>query len=85
MTTADIPPTMSGSLRLVPDVTLTQLPFGGAVLVHGVTLTLTEFSEVDTEVLVLLLAGRDPASDGNARLRRVTEKLVAAGWLMRDG
>lgn len=85
MTTSDTSPTSSGPLRLAADVTLTRLPFGGAVLVHGVTLALAEFAEGDTEVVMLLLAGGNPAPAGNAGSRRIAKDLAAAGWLMRDG
>ncbi|MGH3769759.1 MAG: actinodefensin-associated protein B [Pseudonocardiaceae bacterium] len=85
MTTTNTSPTMRGSLRLAPDVTLTRLPLGGAVLVDGISLTLAEFNESDTAVLALLLAGGEPAPKGDARVRRMAEELAVAGWLVPDG
>ena len=79
---ATAPEAASAVFDLAPRVSLTRLPFGGAVLVHGVSLALAEFSEHDARALDRLLEldldgwGMAPADQ-----RRMAEELAAAGWL----
>lgn len=81
MTAAPPPPT-GRPLRLAPHVTHTRLPFGGAVLVDGVTLTVAECGERDGELLDRLLAHglADGAEDPAAR--EMAARLIADGWLL---
>jgi hypothetical protein len=73
-----------GVFGLAPAVTLTRLPFGGLVLVHGVTLALSECTEREADALDRLLrldaAGWREATDAQ---RRTARELHAAGWLTR--
>lgn len=74
-------PAGATSLRFAPGVTLTGLPFGGAVLVHGTTLALAEFDESDAALIDHLMrhglagAPRDP--------RELVRALATGGWLPR--
>lgn len=76
------PPGGPPALGLAPEVTLTRLPFGGAVLVHGVSLALAEWSEREALALDRLL-GLDAGgwSTAAADERRTVQELTAAGWL----
>lgn len=71
----------TGRMRLAPEVTLTHLPFGGAIMVNGTTLALAEFDESDAVLVDRLLrhgvagAERDPSA--------VVRALGAGDWLMR--
>ncbi|WP_221356131.1 actinodefensin-associated protein B [Streptomyces beigongshangae] len=71
-------------LRLAPHVRCTPLPFGGAVLVHAPTLSITECGEQEAHVVERLLShgppgpGTGPAGEA---VRRLSQELVAAGWL----
>lgn len=77
---------LHGALRAAPDVTITRLPFGGAVLVNGCTLALLECAEPDAALLHLLVAaprerpGWTEAMD--AALGRMASRLVDDGWLV---
>ncbi|WKX09218.1 actinodefensin-associated protein B [Streptomyces sp. NL15-2K] len=80
------PPTAShgGGPRLAPQVRFTPLPFGGAVLVHASTLSVAECGEHEARVIERLLShglpGPDTGPAGEA-VRRMSQELVAAGWL----
>jgi hypothetical protein len=69
------------SLRLAPHITVTRLPFGGAVLVNGVTLGLAECGELDADVLDRLLTRGFPGPDGGAGAG-LAEQMIKAGWLV---
>jgi hypothetical protein len=75
-----------GALRAAPGVTITRLPFGGAVLVDGRTLALLECAEPDAVLLDALVArpcdrpGRGGEMD--AVLARMASRLVDDGWLV---
>ncbi|MBW5481280.1 actinodefensin-associated protein B [Streptomyces bambusae] len=71
-------------LRLGPAVTLTPLPFGGAVLAHGRTLAVAEYGERDAEVLARLLGVGVPPPEAGAPVARFTAQLIAAGWLVPE-
>lgn len=64
-------------LRLAPQVTLTRLPYGGAVLVNGVTLAIAECDESQAAAIDELLAGGAP--DG-----QLAEELVAGDWVTQS-
>jgi hypothetical protein len=65
-------------------VRFTSLPFGGAVLVHASTLSIAECGEHEARVIERLLShglpGPDTGPAGEA-VRRMSQELVAAGWL----
>ncbi|CAM3745260.1 actinodefensin-associated protein B [Kibdelosporangium persicum] len=64
--------------ELAPQVTLTRLPYGGAVLVNGVNLAIAECDEPQTAAIDDLLAGGAPEG-------QVAQDLIAAGWVeVRD-
>jgi hypothetical protein len=76
---------LRGAFAAAPDVTITPLPFGGAVLVNGRTLALLECAAPEAGMLAVLLgaAGR---RDGHgeqidAALLRMARRLVDDGWL----
>ncbi|GIH08911.1 hypothetical protein Rhe02_69780 [Rhizocola hellebori] len=69
--------------RLARHVTLTRLPYGGAVLVCSLTLRLAEYGETDADILGRLLADATAASDGE-RAARLTKHLLESGWLVFD-
>jgi hypothetical protein len=75
-----------GALRCAEDVTITRLPFGGAVLINGRTLALLECAEPDAAVLAALLtapAQRRAVGDRMAAvLERTAAHLVRDGWLV---
>ena len=77
---------LRGALRAAPDVTITRLPFGGAVLVNGRTLALLECAEPDTALLdVLVAAPRERPGrieEIEAVLARMASRLVDDGWLV---
>jgi hypothetical protein len=79
-------PDLRGALRCADDVTITRLPFGGAVLVNGRTLALLESAEPDAAALAALLtapARGDGLDDEMATvLERTASRLVADGWLV---
>ncbi|WP_127505998.1 actinodefensin-associated protein B [Actinoplanes solisilvae] len=64
--------------RWAPGVVLTRLPSGGAVLVHGPSLALTEFGEREADLLHAVLHEGRGVSD----LRAFIEPLLRAGWLL---
>jgi hypothetical protein len=80
------PHDLRGALRCADDVTITRLPFGGAVLVNGRTLALLECAEPDAAVLGALLTAlerRNGVDDQMAAaLERTASRLVDAGWLV---
>lgn len=61
-----------------PGVTFTVLEFGGAVLLHGPTLGVTEYGERDAWLLTDLLTTGRPTPE----VRPVAEPLIRAGWLL---
>ncbi|WP_434599941.1 actinodefensin-associated protein B [Streptomyces sp. A5-4] len=70
--------------RLAPHVTLTPLPFGGAVLVRASTLSIVECGEQEAALLARLLTDGPPARDaepGGEAVRRMGAALAAGGWL----
>lgn len=77
---------LQGALRCADDVTITRLPFGGAVLINGRTLALLECAEPDAAVLAALLtapARRHGLDDQMAAvLERTASRLVDDGWLV---
>ncbi len=77
---------LRGALRCAEDVTITRLPFGGAVLINGRTLALLECAEPDAAVLAALLtapAHGDGLDDQMAAvLERTASRLLAGGWLV---
>ena len=78
---------LRGALRAAPGVTITRLPFGGAVLVNGRTLALLECAEPDAALLdVLVAAPRERPGRGietiEAALARMASRLVDDGWLV---
>jgi hypothetical protein len=85
-TTTDQASGVRGALEAAPDVTITRLPFGGAVLVNGRTLALLECAEPDAELLEALLtapANRRGWTDRtDAVLGRMATRLVDDGWLV---
>ncbi|MCH6163101.1 actinodefensin-associated protein B [Streptomyces marispadix] len=74
------PPAAAKGLALAPDVRLTWLPYGGAVLLHGRTLALAECDERDAALLGRLLAGERPDPDDPEALR-VVRDLMDSRWL----
>jgi len=91
-------PDLRGVLRCADDVTITRLPFGGAVLINGRTLALLECAEPDAAVLAALLTAPARGSElndqmaaarrasgsrgGCAVLEDTASRLVAGGWLV---
>jgi hypothetical protein len=79
-------PDSRGALRCAAGVTITRLPFGGAVLINGRTLALLECAEPDAAVLAALLtapAQRPALNDQMAAvLERTASRLVDDGWLV---
>jgi len=77
---------LRGALRCADDVTITRLPFGGAVLINGRTLALLECAEPDDAVLAALLTataqGNELADHMAAVLEATASRLVADGWLV---
>jgi hypothetical protein len=74
--------TAAAVLGLAPRVSLTRLPFGGAVLVHGVSLALAECSERDAHALHRLLElDAEDWRTAPADQRRMAQELTAEGWL----
>jgi hypothetical protein len=77
---------LHGALRAAPDVTITRLPFGGAVLVNGRTLALLECAEPDAALLhVLVEAPRERpgwTEEMDAVLGRMASRLIDDGWLI---
>jgi hypothetical protein len=67
---------------LAPTVSLTRLPFGGSVLVHGISLALLECSEREAHAIDQLLElDVDGWRMAPAGQRRMVQELTAAGWL----
>jgi hypothetical protein len=77
---------LRGAFAAARDVTITPLPFGGAVLVNGRTLALLECAAPEAGALGVLLgaAGQlDGRGDGTAAaLGRMARQLVDDGWLV---
>jgi hypothetical protein len=75
-----------GALTAAPGVTITPLPFGGAVLVNGCTLALLECAEPDAALLAALLAAPadrpERAGATAAPLQAAARRLVRDGWLV---
>ena len=75
------------ALRPAPDVTITRLPFGGAVLVNGRTLALLECAEPEAELLAALMTAPERphgrADELAAALRLAATRLIQEGWLVR--
>ena len=75
-----------GAFTAAPGVTITPLPFGGAVLVNGRTLALLECAEPDAALLDALVAApraRPGWTDQmDAALERMASRLVDDGWLV---
>jgi hypothetical protein len=78
---------LRGAFAPAPDVAITRLPFGGAVLVNGSTLALLECAAPDAEVIAALLATPAPAQRSGrgeppaAVLEHTARRLVDDGWL----
>ena len=77
-----------GAFAAAQDVTITRLPFGGAVLVNGRTLALLECAEPDAALLGALVAAPRERFASNGRrdavLERMAKRLVDDGWLVPD-
>ena len=77
---------MRGTFTAAPGVTITPLPFGGAVLVNGRTLALLECAEPDAALLAALVAapadGPQLPDDIAAALDAAATRLVRDGWLV---
>jgi hypothetical protein len=77
---------LRGAFAAARDVTITPLPFGGAVLVNGRTLALLECAAPEASVLGALLgAARQRNAHGeqmDAALARMARRLVDDGWLV---
>ena len=75
-----------GAFTAAPGVTITPLPFGGAVLVNGRTLALLECAEPDAALLAALVtapANRHERGGAMAPpLQAAAERLVHDGWLV---
>ncbi|MGX1880587.1 actinodefensin-associated protein B [Streptomyces sp. NPDC055287] len=76
-----VPVAVPAVLRLAPDVTLTRLPYGGAVLLNVVTLTLAECGEPQAMVIDRLLASGLSTADREAPPAYLAAELVGNGWL----
>jgi len=78
---------MRGTFTAAPGVTITPLPFGGAVLVNGRTLALLECAEPDAALLAALVAapanGPELPDEIAAPLDAAATRLVRDGWLVR--
>jgi hypothetical protein len=77
-----------GAYSAARDVTMTRLPFGGAVLVNGRTLALLECAPPEAELIAALLAATGAANGSGApppeALERTAVRLVEGGWLVRS-
>ncbi|WP_031509575.1 actinodefensin-associated protein B [Streptomyces megasporus] len=71
-------------LRLGPSITLTPLPFGGAVLADGRSLAVAECGERDAAVVDRLLGVGVPPPEAGAGVALFTARMIAAGWLVPD-
>src|SRR3954447_24052378 len=69
------------AVRLATHTTLTRLPFGGAVLINGVTLELAECSESDADIVDRLLT-RGLGLHSVGPVVRLAEQMIRAGWLL---
>jgi hypothetical protein len=78
---------MRGAFTAAPGVTITRLPFGGAVLIDGRTLALLECAEPAAALLAALVAapadGHALGDEIAAPLERAASQLVRDGWLVR--
>jgi hypothetical protein len=78
---------MHGAFTAAPGVTITPLPFGGAVLVNGRTLALLECAEPDAALLAALVAAPANApelpDEIAVPLDAAATRLVRDGWLVR--
>lgn len=77
-------PPVGTRLRLGRAVTLTPLPFGGAVLADGRTLAVAECGERDAAVIDRLLGVGTPPPEAGAGVARFTAQMLEAGWLVAD-
>ena len=77
-------PPVGTRLRLGPAVTLTPLPFGGAVLADGRTLAVAECGERDAAVIGRLLGVGTPPPEAGAGVARFIAQMLEAGWLVAD-
>jgi hypothetical protein len=75
-----------GAFAAARDVTITPLPFGGAVLVNGRTLALLECAAPEASVLGALLGVAERRNGHgqqmDAALDRMARRLVDDGWLV---
>ena len=80
------PADLRGTFAAADHVTITRLPFGGAVLVNGRTLGLLECAEPDAALLDALVAEprKRPGwtAELDAVLERMATRLVDDGWLV---
>lgn len=81
-----IPANISSGCRLSfsASVTATHLPFGGIILVNGVTLQTIEFSEQEAELVNYLLDTGFPPPEAGDAVRGYTARLIDEGWLSVD-
>ncbi|MDX3798909.1 actinodefensin-associated protein B [Streptomyces sp. AK04-3B] len=82
--TPEVPPAAGAALALAPHVTLTFLPFGGAVLANGRTLAVLDFRQREAALLERLLQQGMPPTEAGPWPARVAGRLIAAGWLVTD-
>jgi hypothetical protein len=77
---------LRGAFAAARDVTITPLPFGGAVLVNGRTLALLECAAPEASVLGALLGVAEQRNGSgeqmDAALDRMARRLVDDGWLV---
>jgi hypothetical protein len=77
---------LRGAFAVARDVTITALPFGGAVLVNGRTLALLECAAPEAAVLGALLGAAGQRNGHgeqiDAALDRMARRLVDDGWLV---
>ncbi|MER8072342.1 actinodefensin-associated protein B [Streptomyces sp. NPDC094034] len=80
MTISSSLPDALGSVRLAPHITFTRLPYGGAVLVNGVTLAIAECGERHCLLIEQLLTCGIPESEDGLVARELAADLIKSGW-----
>jgi hypothetical protein len=77
-----------GAFAPACDVTITPLPFGGAVLVNGRTLTLLECAAPEAAMLGALLGAAGQRNGHSEQIDAVLEstarRLVDEGWIVAN-
>jgi hypothetical protein len=67
-------------LNLAPQIRLTPLPLGGAVLVNTRTLAVTELGEQEADRLGQILADTAPLPDPSSPAATLIKALIGQGW-----